>query len=398
MNELNVVLTGSDEGIGVYVLEELVQNPQVKTVTCLDTSISPDQHSASPDQERSTSSTELDKVQYLLIDLSKPDLALPSSIYKTLSTTTTLIIHTSWPTTPGAPFDTFQPALLGLKHLIDFAAKCPPGVTFCLYSSSAVAGRWGTLSGASNKVPEVALEDWRIANPGLGQSLLVAERLVHEATRAEMIRGVVVRVGGLMPPKRKNVLDGKGNITWFPGMIGASMKMKALPGNLGALEDLDWVPVDICADVLMQVLLEPAANGKEKSRRTRAGTQGARKTQFYHITSTHTTPFSTLVRGVRDAISSDITIIPLPAWVEKLEQSVKEAAAASVGGETPPVAKLLPLFKDLGMRARVLPNARAPRLETKLTASKSEVLRSLPATRHEDMMMWLRQWGLLDDR
>jgi thioester reductase-like protein len=86
-----------------------------------------------------------------------------------------IILHNGWPVDFNLSFSSFEPSLRGVSNLIAFARCCTYSTTFFVVSSTAVVGRWGAMPGTLEKVPEVPLEDWRLATMGYGQSKLVAD-------------------------------------------------------------------------------------------------------------------------------------------------------------------------------------------------------------------------------
>ncbi|KAJ9604897.1 hypothetical protein H2200_010286 [Cladophialophora chaetospira] len=421
MSSFHVILTGSNDELGSYLLEVLSRNETVKTITCLKPLPDPKAPKATterPTGQGSRVSIPLhEKVQFLQCDLSKPDLDIEAGTNQALRATVNLVIHNDWPSDPGRPFSYFHPHLLGVKNLINFVNKCTHGTKLCFISSASVAGRWAALSGASSKIPEVVLEDWRLATPGYGQSKLVAERLIAEATRSLGIDGVICRLGQVTGPARNDHYGLANSRDWFPSMIRSSIVLGALPATLGPLDDIDWMPVDTCAEILVQLQIQTGLENDERRRWGRKGRRDGKTIQVHHLTNPYTTPYSSLVKIIQDTLSENIKIIPLSEWIDLLEKSANQkdntnakmiepsqspaqpeladTSSKDMRVDAIPALKSITFFKELEMRARVVPSARAPRLETKLTASKSTILREMRAVEQVEVKNWLRQWGIV---
>lgn len=237
----------------------------------------------------------------------------------------------------------------------------------------------------SSKIPQVELTDWKVARTGYGQSKLVAERLLSHAARALALPCAIVRVGQLAGPVLHGDAHGKWTEReWLPSLIRSSITLKALPGTLGPVEDVDWVPVDLAAVALADMSSHLAYSGAPQ--KARAG--------FYHLVNPQCTQWSKLVPCIMDLVTKNVRLVSFVEWVPILKDSVKAAGGYQAVDEgLNPAAKLIDFFDNLQDRAIRFPKAKSTLLETKRTIKLSRTLANLEPVGEEWMALWMRQWS-----
>lgn len=176
-------------------------------------------------------------------------------------------------------------------------------------------------------------------------------------------------------------------------MITSSKRIGFLPSDLGALDNLSWIPVDILADVILElagIIQKPEDLPSGKSVHG-ANTKPEYKSHatVYHATNPHSIRWAELVPTVAEAlhISSD-KIVPWAEWVSALRSSAEgnEDPEANTG------LKLLDYFESLGGVEDG--QGVMPTLATELTKRQSETLAALDPVGPEWMKLWLKQWAL----
>ena len=241
-------------------------------------------------------------------------------------------------------------------------------------------------------MPEVELTNWRVARTGYGQSKLLAERLLSHAASTMSLPVAIVRVGQLCGPVLHG-LEGKWTEReWVPSIIRSSIDLNALPETLGPTERVDWVPVDLSARIINELVSHFSSGTLHE-----AGPQKRRKrpgAHFFHVFNPHQASWSDLVPIIKRHMPPSVKMVPFIEWVDILKNSAEEAGGfQGVNEGVNPAAKLIDFFDNLQDRAIRFPHARVAGLETKQTVKVSETLSQLQPVNARWMDLWMRQWN-----
>ncbi|KAK5256444.1 putative NRPS-like protein biosynthetic cluster [Cryomyces antarcticus] len=176
---------------------------------------------------------------------------------------------------------------LGVRNLINLALQSPkaepPKFAFCSSVASALNYK------ATPTIPETILDDPAVATPlGYSRSKWVAEHICANAARATRMRHrvAVFRVGQLSGDSKNGIWNAK---EAWPMML-SSVK---LTGSLPRLQDepLNWLPVDIAAEALIQGVESPDHPNIEQ----------AAEIKVFHVLNEHQTPqWLDLLRWLKD--------------------------------------------------------------------------------------------------
>ena len=102
-------------------------------------------------------------------------------------------------------------------------------------------------------IQEESLNSWDSAQEmGYAQSKLIAEQLLDAAATISGVRSIVCRVGQIAGPTTEQGIWSLNE--WFPSIIASSAKIGKLPSELGTMNNVDWIPVDLVAKVLVELL------------------------------------------------------------------------------------------------------------------------------------------------
>ncbi|KAJ8125535.1 hypothetical protein O1611_g8104 [Lasiodiplodia mahajangana] len=176
-----VVLTGSTGGLGSYLLDQLVRNPAIKRVVCLNRAedggarqqgIQMQERGLARDPEHTK------KIQYLHVDLSKDQFGLSNEMYRSLLKGVHRIIHNAWPVNFNISTETFEPHLRGVRHLANFAAEADHRVAVVFVSSIGTVHNWDPSRGP---VPEERVEDWTLPSNNYGRSKMIGSLILDDA-------------------------------------------------------------------------------------------------------------------------------------------------------------------------------------------------------------------------
>ncbi|KAF7193871.1 Adenylate-forming reductase [Pseudocercospora fuligena] len=241
-----VILTGSTGSFGTYLLDALLRD---------------ERPTAEEEQVRSlirkglSASLSRKPVTFAVCDLGAPYLGLESQQYKDFLQKATHVIHNAWNVNFNLPLHYFEkPHIQGVRQLVDFSARSAHGATIFFISSIGAVANYEqarAVDGKARPVPEVPIEDWSAASleSGYGQSELVSERILAAAAASADVPCAICRLGQIAGPSPG---DGEWQRNeWLPTLVVTSRNMDCLPQSLGSFDDVDWVPIDLAAQIVL---------------------------------------------------------------------------------------------------------------------------------------------------
>ncbi|PWY68955.1 NRPS-like enzyme [Aspergillus sclerotioniger CBS 115572] len=351
-----IILTGSTGTLGTYMLSILQNHPSVAHINCFNRKPTSQatQHQKStlhhllpPSQSQS-----LPLTTFHTIDLTHPTLNLDPKTYTTLQATTTLIIHNAWPVNFNLSLSSFTPQLAGVTNLINFVSSSPtPPHIFYISSISSVMNHHPSHI----PIPEEIVHTPSPSKTGYADSKYISEHLLYHAARTHHVPVSIARVGQIAGAVHTPGIWNRDE--WFPSLVRSSLEVGAVPRDIGPLGRVDWVPVDLVADVLVDLAV---------------GDKG--ELEWY--------------KG-----GGEVEVVSFGEWVGRVREVVE--GVAERGGEAirdemekNPAGKLLGFFEDAvsgcGDPGRVF--------ETKRTAERSGKLRAVEGVKAEWVRKWVREW------
>ena len=169
-------------------------------------------------------------------------------------------------------------------------------------------------------------------------------------------------------------------------MLASSKYLGLLPDSLGSMGAINWVPVDVLARIIVQLL------------NTTYDTSAASYSPplVYNLVNPKVVPWS----GLRDTIRTEfggpdkIRIVSLTEWVEALERSTEDNHGFVV--ESNPATKLLGFWKGASDKSKNISSVDGQVQEefqvTRLQKDSSQAA-GLKAVSPEWMKIWLKQWA-----
>ncbi|KAE8133310.1 NRPS-like enzyme [Aspergillus pseudotamarii] len=377
-----VLLTGSTGNLGTYMLDTLLRNPTVGHIHCLNR-----KDNAIDVQRKKSEAYNLNldtsRVSFWSADLSQPDFGLQSDILQMLQSTITLVIHNAWAVNFNLSLASFKPNLVGVVNLINFTrnATQSPHLFFISSISSTMGHRTDT-----GLTPEELITTTTPAPNGYANSKYLAEHLLAQAAKQSSLHASFARVGQIAGPVRSRGLWNK--TEWFPSLVLSSLHVGALPDTLGpALGRIDWVPIDLLAEVLVDLALGQNKTANES-------------VNVFHPVNLQPLTWEAIRPFVADALfktsGKPAEIIPFRDWVQRIRQDIETAGA---GGKAlseeelqalvakNPAVKLLEFFEGI-MSNPTRDNV----LDTQLTAQRSGKLQAVEAVKPEWIQKWVREW------
>ncbi|KAI3319915.1 acetyl-CoA synthetase-like protein [Xylariaceae sp. AK1471] len=372
----SVIVTGTTGSLGTYLLDTLVKNPTVKRVYCFNRSGDAEERQRAAFKTKGlTEIWPAKKVQFLTADLSKPDFGLGQGKYDVLLKGVTKIIHNQWPVNFNLDLSSFEPHIRGVRHLVDFAKKSRHGSAIFYISSVGSITKWDSDS----PVPEKPIHDLSVAGTqGYSLSKLMAEMVLEQAVKVSGVDASICRVGQIAGPVTTGEKGEWNKQEWFPTIVESSKYLKMLPANLGTLDRIEWVPVDLLAEIVVEL----AGVGAKKPQYEELAED---ELKVYHAVNPKLGYWQVIAPTILKKMPEGTRSVPWNEWVQALKTAGRTATARELPG-----LKLLEFYEGLIMPEDV--KITPFNLETGVTARKSETMRRLPPVSTDWVDLWLKQW------
>ncbi|KAK0615465.1 Non-canonical non-ribosomal peptide synthetase FUB8 [Lasiodiplodia hormozganensis] len=239
----SVLLTGSTGSLGCYLLHQLLEDPLVAKIYCLNRSQDSERKQLQNFNDRGLAARFEDRVKFFKADLGSDRFGLTHEQYAVLLQTVDTIIHNAWMVNFNHPVEAFEhPHIESVQRLIDFNQQSTRNAHIHFVSSVAAMGAWTPDIGPS--IPETAIQDPRVSLPqGYGESKYIAEQILTVASTCAEVPSTIYRVGQIAGPLTE---EGKWSTQeWVPSLILTSKTIGMVPQSLGDMK-VDWIPV-VCA-------------------------------------------------------------------------------------------------------------------------------------------------------
>ncbi|KAK6004847.1 hypothetical protein QM012_007626 [Aureobasidium pullulans] len=370
----HVLLTGSTGGLGSYILNVLLANPNI-TVTCLNRAGSDGAKQKRINAQKGLN-IDLSRVSFEQVDLSKTFFGLPEDTYRSLSERATHIIHNAWSVNFNLPVTAFEDQIWGCRNLVAFSMESVYRPHIQFISSVGAANRWSDK--IEEFVPEKVLENMSFSEGmGYAQSKQVSEMLLDHVSQNYHVPSTICRVGQITGPVQ--LQKGRWNdAEWFPSLIKTSIYLGKLPASLGSMGRMDWIPVDILAKAVVEILL----GNRVKTGRDSPMASDKRKSQFVHLLNPHEADWQDILPHVQSSLDKELQVVAYEEWLSDLQASAEQKHT-----ESNPAVKLIDFFEDNR-------HALKPKFSTINSQEMSETLSSLRPVNGQWMKLWMKQWGL----
>ncbi|KAF3049355.1 putative secondary metabolism biosynthetic enzyme [Didymella keratinophila] len=375
-NKHTVIVTGSTGSLGTHILEQLLANPEVEKVYCLNRSDNAEARTKTSFNKHNHNATSMSKAEFIKTDFGSDKLGLTDGIYTHLLDTVTVFIHSAWSVDFNLSLESYEAThIAGTRRAVDFAAASTHKASIVFISSIASVGNWASVANDGSPVPETvsSLFDNTLTLPqGYGESKHVAAQILATASHRLGVKTAIVRAGQLAGPSTSAGGAAWNRHEWLPTLVHTSKIMKKLPRTLGNQDRVDWVPMDVAAGAVIDVATTPSNE----------------PTQVFHLTNPRTTSWSELYPVIQEFYKDagvKIEVVEYGAWVDELKQipQTKENA------ERVPGLKLLEFYESL----RPETGMGLPALETTRTEGASKTLRDVGSVNEGVMRKWLGQWA-----
>ena len=363
-----VLVTGASGNLGSHLVDRIAQDPDVKTVVCLNRKKNVEPYLRQQKAMREKGIRSFDKIRPKLLvlqtDSSKPMFGLSSNEYEGLVSSVTHLIHNAWPMSAKRALVGFEPQFQFMRYLIDFARDvvCRRAdsfrFSFQMVSSIGVVGRYGWGNGkAQTMVPENRVDIDSVLPNGYGDAKWGCERMLDETLHRhpDRFRTMAVRLGQIAGSERSGYWP---PIEHFGFLIKSSQTLNALPDTAGTVY---WTPVDDIAGTLADLVL---------SDRT--------PHPVYHIENPIGQPWREMNTILADALSIP-NLIPFEEWIERVRTAPQR---------NNPAATLLDFMESNYLRM----SCGALVLDVKKTLEHSKTLSAVGPVSEEVVRKYIHIW------
>ncbi|KAJ5650094.1 uncharacterized protein N7484_003817 [Penicillium longicatenatum] len=367
-----VILTGSTGSLGTYLLHNLLENPAISKVYCLNRSGAEErQKKGLEDKGLLVNANDwVSKVEFLQASFGEAHFGLSEDKYEELLGSVDTVIHNAWKVDFNHSLESFEEThIKGVRNFVDFSLNSKYKAHIHFVSSISTVGAFTPEMGSV--VPETPMENSSVVLPqGYGESKHVAERICLEASRRSQIPTSVYRVGQIAGP---TTVRGQWNShEWLPTIIATSKAMGKIPSRLGAMP-VDWVPVDTLASIMTDII------------DARHGDQSELPHAVFHLTNYKTATWSSFIPAIQQKYN--VEPVEFSAWVAELE-SIQNPSTAEVAEK--PALKLLSFYRGLVDETKA---AMSVALDVQKTKEASKTMNSLQPISASLMSNWLKQWN-----
>ncbi|GJJ05919.1 putative NRPS-like protein biosynthetic cluster [Clathrus columnatus] len=372
-----ILLTGSTGGLGSQLLAQLVEIPTVTKIYALNRpggGKSPYERHVDVFEDRGNDVEILNssKIVFLEGDTSVSGFAISDAkLFDEMRNSVTTIIHNAWNVNFNISLASFEPAIRGVRNLINFALSSPYSTPPRLLFTSSV----GTIKKWAN-IPPIKEEPFYdislLQTSGYGESKWVSERILTIAELETALKPVIIRVGQLSGGMNGNWTTRE----WFPSIVIASQIIGSLPDYGGVAS---FVPVHKAASAIIELRHAPI--------------------NFAHLVHPRPINWTELIHSISDELQ--LPIISFSDWVNQLKDLPKteemfhkthalhliefyKAAIPPPNGSAADSSSFSYRHEVMGL----------PTFEMSKTANAVEALNevNLPSITREDVIKWIGYW------
>ncbi|OBZ73412.1 putative polyketide synthase 22 [Grifola frondosa] len=316
-----VLITGTTGSVGSHILAHVLQSPHHQKVYALlrksDSGVSPVERQKSAFQSRGLDVALLQSEKLVVLEgtVHEASLGLPPAVYKEIASSVTNIVHLAWPIEFSAPLRSYEPAIVGVRRLVDLASasptKAPARLMFT--SSTGIFRKLNALAPAA----ESPIDDPNVViGSGYSESKWVGERLLAVASEKNAVVSTVVRIGQLTG----GVNGAWKTSEWIPSMVCASAALGCLPEGTG---EAAWLPVDAGAAAMIEMM----DSGKP----------------ILHLRHPRPLKWADVMKPI--AASLHVPLVPYSEWLARLEKGLEASSDKAKAKYLEPGLRLLEFFR-----------------------------------------------------
>lgn len=171
-------------------------------------------------------------------------------------------------------------------------------------------------------------------------------------------------------------------------IISSSKFLRLLPATLGSMNLVDWIPVDLLGNIIVELAGVAELHHARKNGLHEIDVEPDSTIPVYHAVNPEFTTWEDLVPVIQSSFGDcSVKIVSWSEWVDALSKSQYPTVDVTQN----PGLKLLDFFEALRRDADA--GLAFPRLELERSEMKSGTLAGLKSVGHEWLEAWLRQWA-----
>jgi thioester reductase-like protein len=360
-----VLLVGSTGHLGTQLLVQLSSRKDVQRIYCLNRDSNANVKQDACDLPFGNADSTY--IRYFHADYCQPRFGLSEPDWLLLQRDVTRVVQNAWPVDFCMPLSYFEPSIRLTAQLMEFCKSSNHTPTFVFISTVGAV-----LSTSRDPIPEEIVHDWLSAETmGYTQSKLVAECLIAATTASTGVRSVICRLGQLGGVLNHDIWDGKvpqwPEKEWLPAMLASSIQLGAIPASLGSLERVDWMPVDVAAAVVCELVS--------------IGSGIPEVCQVYNIVNPQTTTWAEFSSEL--AAYKDMKRVTFSDWIELLKERVESGEEKDT-----PATGLVDFFESACAAGKG-----KPAIDCSKSLILSPTLKGAQGISVELMEQWIGQWS-----
>jgi thioester reductase-like protein len=382
---IRVVLIGPRGSLGPNIVKELMLNPRVTKLYCLNRGEDGRERMRAIFKDRQLPcDVDDERLCFMPITLGKPKLGLSDAHHAELLGNARIVIHNAWKVDFNWTLDLYKVEHLhSIRELVNFSALSPLKPRIVFVSSISSVQDWASVY--PTPVTEKPLESYDVASPlGYGQSKHVSERVLVKASAVSDIPVTILRLGQVAGPT--TVTGGKWSTDeWVASLAAISKMLKLIPTDISSI---DWVPVDLMACVICELTLFEGKN--DASIHLEDAGEETNRLRIFNVVNPHLSEWTTFVEVLRKRLGVTAKLVVLTEWVDRLIRTDPESMSDA---EASLSLKILPFFQHLAdMTARGV--ALQPKFETSNGVEASLTMAAMRAIDEDLIDLWCQQWHI----
>nr|POF19877.1 non-canonical non-ribosomal peptide synthetase fub8 [Quercus suber] len=369
-----VILTGSTGTLGNYILQILITSPRIGKIFCLNRSEVAEQRQRKSFADRHANA-DFSKVTFLHTDFSKDRFGLAEKVYDEMLQVVDTIIHNAWAVDFNKALSSYEQVhITGTRRCVDFSMASKYRAHIVFISSVASIANWSHTHPKDSEVPERLIQDHSLPGPGgYGESKHVASFILAAAAKFAGVPSTIVRSGQIAGTSVSESGNEWNRHEWFPSIVLSSKVMGALPAQLGNIHAIDWVPIDLQAQAVVDIV-EVRPTGDVNLR-------------VINLVNPQRCTWEDLLPTVQKELSREnkreVTVVSYAEWVKML----KAVPATKENAEAIPGLKLVDFYE--GMSA-----SNFHILETREAAKLSQTVTNMKPINPKLISQWISEWSI----